>query len=122
MSNTRRHNSGKSWNKGNAIISKQGNYTIANDEIRTTGGFKIVGDGAGVSVLSLTNTFANDFFNFKDGANVVLENFSIVANIMMSLCRLTALEPSTTCIDFRSANNNFIRNVSLQEYGVVALI
>lgn len=97
--------------KGTLYI-QQGTYTIANDEIRTTGGFKIVGDGAGVSVLSLTNTFANDFFNFKDGANVVLENFSIVGEYNDEALPPYGSEPSTTCIDFRSCNNNFIRNVS----------
>ena len=96
--------------KGTLYI-QQGNYTIANDEIRTTGGFKIVGDGADVSVLSLTNTFANDFFNFKDGGNVVLENFSIVGEYNDEALPAYALTPSTTCVDFRNSKNNFMNRV-----------
>ena len=62
--------------------------------------------------MSLTNTFANDFFNFKGGANVVLENFSIVGEYNDEALPPYGSEPHTTCIDFRFCNNNFIRNVS----------
>lgn len=97
--------------KGTLYI-QQGTYTIANEEIRTTGGFKIVGDGAGVSVLSLTNTFAEDFFNFKDGGNVVLEDFSIVGEYNNEALPAYGSEPNTTVIDLRFSDNNFMRNVS----------
>ena len=97
--------------KGTLYI-QQGTYTIANDEIRTTGGFKIVGDGAGVSVLSLTDTEHKDFFNFKGGSDVVLENFSIVGEYNDEALPAYALTPNTTCVDFRNCDNNFMRNVS----------
>jgi hypothetical protein len=97
--------------KGTLYI-QQGTYTIANDEIRTTGGFKIVGDGAGVSVLSVTNTLVNDFFNFKDGGNVVLEDFSIVGEYNDEALPAYASTPNTTLIDFRNSDNNFISNVA----------
>jgi len=96
--------------KGTLYI-QQGTYTIANDEIRTTGGFRIIGDGADVSVLSLTNTFANDFFNFKNGGNVVLEDFAIIGEYNDEALPAYALTPDHTLVDFRNSNNNFMNRV-----------